>query len=157
VSASTSSSSPGARTKVGGIEIDRRFAWLTAALLGLVFGLSSIPDLDDTFQGPVWSFLANAIHAPLFGAVAYCCYRTLSPRRTGSWVVLAATFVATAAYGALDEWHQSYVVGRDASLSDLLVDIAGIAGVLIVIAVARHRLTGRRAGTPRESPLETQQ
>jgi len=166
VSASTSSSNPGARTKVGSIEIDRRFAWLTAALFALVFGLSSIPDLDDAFQGPVWSFLANAMHAPLFGAVGFCCYRTFSTSRVRPVVMLAVAFVASAAYAALDEWHQSFVAGRDATLSDFLVDIAGVAIALFLVAGgsllrgARARAAARvartDAKTPPHSQIETQ-
>jgi len=162
VSASTSSSNRGERTTVGSIEIDRRFAWLTAALFVLVFGLSSIPDLDDAFQGPVWSFLANAMHAPLFGAVGFCCYRTFATSRVRPGVMLAVAFVASATYAALDEWHQSFVAGRDATLSDFLVDIAGVAIVLFLVGGrsllrgARARAAARLARTDAETPSHNQ-
>lgn len=162
MSASTSFSNRGARSTVGGIEFDRRFAWLTAAVLGLVFGLSSIPDLDDAFKGPVWEFLANAMHAPLFGAVAFCCYRTFSTGGVRSRRVLVAAFAASVAYAALDEWHQSFVAGRDATLSDFLVDSVGISIALLLVAGgsalsgARTRAVKRAGDGHRESPAQTQ-
>ncbi len=45
-----------------------------------------------------------------------------SPR---SLAVLATGLVIAVAYGASDEWHQSFVPGRDASFRDLLADAAG--------------------------------
>ena len=135
MSASTSSSSAGRA-----IQIDRRYALLTAALLAISFGLSSIPDLDHT-DGPVWRALFNAMHAPLFGAVAWCSYKTFSRAREGSRAALTLAFVMAGLYAVLDEWHQSFVVGRDSSLLDLLVDFAGIAIVLFLL----YRRATRRA------------
>ena len=131
-------------------------------MFALVFGLSSIPDLDDAFQGPVWSFLANAMHAPLFGAVGFCCYRTFSASRVRPGTMLAIAFVASASYAALDEWHQSFVAGRDATLSDFLVDIAGVAVALFLVAGrsllrrARARGAARIARTDAETPPHSQ-
>jgi len=51
-----------------------------------------------------------------------------------------------AAYAASDEWHQSFVVGRTASFSDVLLDCVGIAGLLLV------HLLSRRPGVPSLTP-----
>lgn len=105
---------------------------VTAALLATSFVLSSIPDLDHR-DGPVWRALFNAGHAPLFGAVAWCSYKTFSRGRDGSRAALTVAFVMAGLYAVFDEWHQSFVVGRDSSLLDLLIDFIGIAVVLIVL------------------------
>jgi VanZ family protein len=128
VSASTSSSN----SRRSAIQIDPRYALLTAALLAISFALSSIPDLDHT-DGPVWRALFNAMHAPLFGAVAWCGYKTFSRGRDGSRAALTLACVMASLYAVFDEWHQSFVVGRDSSLLDLLVDFIGITIVLFVL------------------------
>src|SRR5436190_5232358 len=40
---------------------------------------------------------------------------------------LTAALAITAAYGVFDEWHQSFVPGRCASLIDVVLDVAGAA------------------------------
>ena len=42
-----------------------------------------------------------------------------------AWVHVAL-IVAGALYGATDEWHQSFVPGRDASVLDWLADLCGV-------------------------------
>ena len=73
--------------------------------------------------------------------------------------VLGRTALAAAAaiallYALSDEFHQSFVPGRDADPLDLLVDAAGIATALGLISrlplarEARSRRTARRAPPP---------
>ena len=46
------------------------------------------------------------------------------------WLVAAALSIL---YGASDEWHQTFVPGRFATLADWVADVLGsIAGVLVV-------------------------
>jgi VanZ family protein len=57
---------------------------------------------------------------------------TLRATAGGRWAgVRAASVIAAwaiaAAYGATDEWHQSFVPGRAAELRDLVMDAIGAA------------------------------
>ena len=67
---------------------------------------------------------------------------------------LAVAAAVTFLYALSDEYHQSFVEGRDADPLDVLADAAGIAFAIGVIAVARSRpadrsrRTARRAGEP---------
>lgn len=107
-------------------------AWCT-----LIFLLST---LTRTRTGPssVWSgLLGNLFHAFEYGLLALACALCL-PRRAG-WPVLdlrrgLAVLAFCALYGASDELHQAFVPGRSATPLDLLTDVVGAAGTLIVAA-----------------------
>jgi VanZ family protein len=49
----------------------------------------------------------------------------------GSTVLL---LIIGAGYGALDEWHQSFVPGRDANLGDWMADVVGVMLGLMLFA-----------------------
>jgi VanZ family protein len=149
VSASTSSSERGTRLWQGGLHIDLRFALLTACLLAASFALSSIPDVDG-WNGPLITAFFNVMHVPLFGAVAFCCYKTLAKGRELSMPAIALAFVASVVYAVVDEWHQSFVAGRNASLSDVIVDVIG-AGLMLLVIGWWSLLRARRSRTPAES------
>jgi VanZ family protein len=63
-------------------------------------------------------------------------------------LALAAAALLASAYGASDEWHQSFVPGRDPDWHDWAADTAGaLAGAALVVGVLRPR--GARASIPR--------
>jgi len=93
-------------------------------------------------SSPVFGFVSNLAHAPLFGLLALWWLVAL-PRRAEPfpWVVVTRgrawlVFALVVGWGALDEWHQSSVAGRDASLADLVTDAVGAASVLAVVVHA---------------------
>lgn len=110
----------------------RWLAWAPAAAWAAVlFYLSSRPSLGVDLSGG----LDKVAH---FGA--YLVLGVLLARAAS--VVRLSIFVAIligALYGAIDEFHQSFVPGRTAEFADWLADAAGtIAGVVL------YRLWWRR-------------
>ena len=99
-----------------------------------------------------WSLLANTAHAPLFGLLglwlAFALPRDgevtargwarLTPRTVGLVLLIVAAWAGT------DEWHQSWVDGRTASLLDWFTDMTGTSVILWIATVA-----GRSEGAPR--------
>ena len=86
------------------------------------------------------------VHGVVYAGFALTLVRATAG---GTWAgVTAATAGKAAAagrgmYGATDEWHQSFVPGRDADVRDLVADAVGAAlAVAVVGAMARW---GRRA------------
>lgn len=64
-----------------------------------------------------------------------------------------ALILAGSLYGLADEWHQSFVPGRESSAADLLADVTGVTlgyGLVMLWYVrtrrARGPLAGARAG-----------
>ncbi|MEL7367886.1 MAG: VanZ family protein [Myxococcota bacterium] len=47
------------------------------------------------------------------------------PPEMNRWLRFIATWLGTGLYGVSDEWHQSFVPGRHASLDDIIADVVG--------------------------------
>jgi VanZ family protein len=99
--------------------------WLPVVLwAGLIFGLSSIPDLG-TGLG-TWDLVLRKI-------AHFCEYAILGAlllRALGSEVVAVTAGVA---FAATDELHQHFVPGRHGAFRDVAIDAAGVlAGVLLL-------------------------
>jgi VanZ family protein len=111
------------------------FTWLpVAAWAGLIFALSSIPDLGTGLGG--WDLmLRKAAHLAEYAILGALLARALQTAVL-SWTWIA--WVAGTAYAASDELHQMFVPGRQGSLLDLAIDSVGVAlGVLVVRLVTR--------------------
>jgi UDP-2,3-diacylglucosamine pyrophosphatase LpxH len=95
-------------------------------------------------------------HAAAFAALALSLELAWRGNRTGTPVYRRhlAIFALLAAFGALDEWRQSFVPNRSAYLADWLADLAGtvlgLAGSCLPFFTTR-RLAGMgwRRGAPR--------
>jgi VanZ family protein len=114
------------------------------ALMSLIFYLSaqSDPGADIGTVGRI------AAHAGEYALLAGLWTWALAPA-LGRRAIGAAALISLL-YAISDEWHQSYVPGRDADPLDIVVDAAGIAAVAALI---RARLRAPRAGErPRRNP-----
>jgi len=115
------------------------------AVMVMLFGLSSIPGTlypDDplVYRLFVWvpPNVQNLLHVPVFGALGWLAGWALQAWIPDVFAAVATAFIWAAGYGVLDEWHQSFVVGRYASLSDVLLDMAGVALGLWLFKRARQ-------------------
>ena len=111
----------------------RLWPWLPAlAWAALIFSLSAQPKLVIDLElgsDKVAHFLAYAVLGAL---LAYAQTRTGWPP--------AAAYALGIAYGASDEWHQSFVPGRFSDVADWAADAAGV-----LVAVAFYHWMRRRA------------
>ncbi len=110
---------------------------LPAALAAAIWFLSSQPSPGPDLGGlqEAASYVAHfALYAALWTTLAWAL----------RWRRPVLALLLTVAYGAVDEVHQSFVEGRDASLLDLAVDAlgAGLAGLVAtrLHGRPRHRL-----------------
>jgi len=112
-----------------------RYGLLSLAYVVGIYWLSSM-DLRVMGGDPLIQLTLNLLHIPLYAGLAFCVLRAVSEgrsteelRRGVSWL----TIFVTGAYAALDEWHQYFVPGRHASVSDFLIDLVGIGGMLLIL------------------------
>lgn len=114
--------------------------WLgAAAVAAVVFALSSLPGpkLRVNLADGVDKLVHGTVYALLAGLLAAGGLARGWPRRTA---VLIAVVAATA-YGASDEWHQSFVAYRFASVADR---VGAVLGALAATSPAAQRLVYRR-------------
>ncbi len=114
--------------------IQRPSRWVPVLVMlawaGVIFYLSSrshVAVSDD----PLWDLLTRkAAHFLVFGVLAYLVATVGRAFRVPSPALIS--LVVAVAYGALDEAHQSFVVGRSPQVTDVLIDAAGaLAGATI--------------------------
>lgn len=75
-------------------------------------------------------------------------------RRTASGIPGILLLLMGVGYGALDEWHQSFVPGRNVSVGDWVADSAGVLLGLVLFSKfsSRSRPNGR---SPSEGTMTT--
>ena len=98
--------------------------WLpVVAWAAAIFALSAVPSLSSGLGG--WDLvLRKAAHI-----VEFAIFGALLVRAIGA---TAPAFLLGVAYAATDEWHQSFVRGREGRLVDVAIDAIGVlVGVLV--------------------------
>jgi VanZ family protein len=106
----------------------------------MIFGLSSL----STLPAPPAGITDKHAHLGTYAVLAALLVWGLtdrSPART-TWATAAAAVALAALYGASDEWHQSFVPGREVSALDLAADTAGAAIAAVALrawAIIRAR------------------
>lgn len=108
--------------------------------MGGIFVLSDLPDRGGggLIDGAP-ELLLNLLHIPLFAGLTWCLLMSLCDgrwSRTGSRELYAVIWLLAGTYAGLDEWHQSFVPGRFASIDDFMLDCLGIAGLLVLHSVS---------------------
>ncbi len=103
------------------------------AWAGLIFALSSIPDLGTGLGG--WDLALRKIAH----ALEYAVLGALLLRALGRELPAAAVGIA---YAVTDEVHQAFVPGRHGAPVDVLVDAVGVLlGVYILGRATRRAVT----------------
>ena len=110
-------------------------------LMALIFVFSAQPDLNSGLG--VWDTIGRKlVHAVTYGTLFLLWWRALG------WPAnpLAAAAI-TLLYAASDEYHQSFVAGRESDPVDFLVDCCGIAAAVWLNLLAARRAASRRRPT----------
>jgi VanZ family protein len=107
--------------------------WLAVVLwMGVIFALSATPSLASPFE-PVYDFILRKLaHLAVYTVLTVLLVRAFRlhvARPTHAW--LLAMLVA-ALYACSDEWHQTFVPGREGRVRDILIDSIGIVGVWVL-------------------------
>ena len=115
-----------------------RAGWPALAWAALIFLVSH--QARPLPVAPPFDHADKVVHALVFGLLAALAARALlaagQPARRALWGAVAAASL----YGAADEWHQSFVPGREPDPWDWVADTAGaLAGAAAVVGLPRRK------------------
>jgi VanZ family protein len=117
--------------------------------MAALFGLSSLPGLP--LDTPAWPHLDKMVHALAYAGLGFLLVRVFHtsplPGIARNAVVLA--ILTGTLYGISDEWHQSFVPGREPSALDAVFDALGCAAASLL-----YRPPSRRAASCNPSMSE---
>ena len=109
----------------------------TAALIAWLSHHSSLPGLLDPFR--VLDWVAHILEYGFFELTLMFATTRGFEMATRTTVRVGATVTIASLYGITDEWHQSFIAGRDASVWDWAADTVGAVFIaLLVLAVWRR-------------------
>ena len=118
--------------------------WLPPVLwMGLIFILSAQPTLPHHPEALFDHILKKAGHMMGYGILAFLLWRAFSQGQGAlSRSALVAAFVGSVLYAASDEYHQSFVPGRNGTSVDVGFDTVGALVALLVVGSLGRK--GRR-------------
>jgi len=103
--------------------------WPSLLVMAVIFGFSSVPSGALPNFGS-WDYAAKkGAHAVGYGLLALMYRRGLRPDKEVFW----RAWVLAVGYSFTDEFHQSMVPGRHASLIDIGIDAFGSALALVLV------------------------
>lgn len=110
-----------------------------AAWAGVIFFFSSIPDLK---TGLEYDFLLRKIaHITEYFIFTFLLYRAFSGSfNMNVFRLFMYPAVFSLLYAISDEIHQYFVLGRNCSIEDVLIDGIGIIGFYILIGIKKGYL-----------------
>jgi VanZ family protein len=125
--------------------------WGPALLvMAVIFASSSQPKAVIPDFGEADLTVKKAGHVLVFALLAASWMHGMAWRRAATWRDAAVAVLLATLYGVTDEWHQSFVPGRNATPVDVLIDGLGAllgAGLYLAVDQAR-RPRGRSEGAP---------
>ncbi len=125
--------------------------WLPPlAWMGMIFVLSAQPDLPHAPEQWVDTLLKKAGHAVVYGVLAWLYRRALRRHFSAgraSAALHAASVGLAVVYALTDEYHQTFVPGRNGNLLDVAIDGVGACGAMLL-----NRRLERRRVSPGSGP-----
>ncbi len=110
------------------------------AWMAFIFAMSSREQFPQSF-GVSASMLAIVAHMVLYGILATLLLLIVDRNGSASWSTMLAAIAGAALYGVSDEFHQSFVPGRDASIFDVVVNTIGATIAVVAWPHLRSILT----------------
>lgn len=133
-------------THYGRIAPSKIHVALPLSIMAALYWLSSLPGLPRPEDPALYSVfywvppsIQNVLHIPAYAILAWSWHWALRAWvRTPSAPTIGACSI-TSLYGIFDEWHQSFVPGRFASLTDVALDFAGaLLGIWLANRMIRY-------------------
>jgi VanZ family protein len=112
--------------------------WCAVVLwMGVIFALSGIPSLGSPLA-PIYDFILRKLaHMAVYAVLTVLLFRSLRRHVASNTLALLLAVLVAGVYACSDEWHQTFVLGREGSLRDVGIDTLGITGACALVYKAR--------------------
>lgn len=143
------------------VEVLKKVIWITTLLwMGIIYYFSSQPaevsrqasgeilvhmnqiqedEIQDTVDRRVWDlqyFIRKFAHFILYCGLGFLIALSIVLIKYRALVSYILAWLAASLYGVLDEWHQTFVPGRGATLADMKLDsLSALAGVVVAAII----------------------
>ena len=117
------------------IALHLRYSLFTVAYLTMLAWFSLRAEPLTRGGGSLAQLVITLFHVPLYAGLGFFILQAISRGEalaTHRWTRVAATFGATGVIALLDQWLQVSILGRDPLAFSILLDVVGVAGVLLV-------------------------
>jgi VanZ family protein len=103
------------------------YNWLIVILwAGVIFYFSNLPDLKSTLP-TFWDLIFRKIaHITEYFVLTYFLIKALLGHRIKKKVALLVALFLAFSYAISDEYHQTFIFGRNGRFEDVLIDSVGI-------------------------------
>lgn len=106
--------------------------------LGIIFLFSSEQNLRSSFSYNIDLVLRRTAHIVEYFILTFLIYKVLFFFKKPS---LKSIFLLSLSYAFLDEWHQSFIVGREGTVRDVAFDLVGILlGLYFIRKLKENRI-----------------
>jgi VanZ family protein len=120
----------------------KHFAWYHLPVIlyaAAITAVSSIPDLSTgDIQFIAVDKLAHFLEYSIFAYITFRSFSHIERLRLPTAWLLTMLFITL--FAAADEFHQSFVPGRDMDVYDFLVDVGGALLITTLLFLRRRRL-----------------
>jgi len=105
--------------------------------MGVIFTLSAIPSLASPLA-PVYDFILRKLaHMGVYTVLTILLFRALRRHMASTSHALLLAVLVAGVYACSDEWHQTFVPGREGSWRDVGIDTLGIVSACTLVYKAR--------------------
>ena len=120
--------------------------WWTAVVLwmGAIFAVSSIPSVATPFE-PFFDFTFKKLaHMAEYATLTVFLFNALLVHFSKKPPALLTAALIATLYAFSDEWHQTFVPGREGTLRDVGIDALGVLAASFAVAKRKPDISPRR-------------
>ena len=118
----------------------------------MLFYISTQSDLPQPSGALLQKLYEKGGHALAYAILAWLYLRALRHHIHMGVILRLVSAGLAALYALSDEYHQTFVLGRNGSLSDVLTDSTGICGAMLLNWWLERRRALRRPAADQQSP-----
>ena len=119
-------------------KLNAQVVWRWSAVIlwmGMIFAVSATPSIATPLE-PLYDFAFKKLaHVTVYAILALLLFRALRLHITHKGRALLMAALVAVLYAFSDEWHQTFVPGREGTVRDVAFDAIGAVGISIWLRI----------------------